>query len=195
MSFAAAREERGSGTVLALGIITVLMILLALISLLGAAAVAKTQAVRAADLAALAAADTARGLSSGDPCTVAERVVARNGAVLAECVVGGEFPTEVTVSVTRGFDPPVLSAVLPLRNLPATGASRAGPPEGLPSSEAPDQKPSASGSILTTTGTTPTRMNAGRKQAPRGSIIFTPSFSAAASAACRSSARALPAAA
>lgn len=132
MNFSAHRDQRGSGTVAALGIIAALMILLALVVLLGAAAVAKTQAVRAADLASLAAADTARGLSTGAPCTVAEQVAARNGVVLQDCAVGGEFPTEVTVTVTRVFDVPVLSAALPLPHLTATGTSRAGPPEGLP---------------------------------------------------------------
>lgn len=132
MTVAGFRSERGSGTVVALGIIAVLMILLTVISVLGAAAVAKAQAVRAADLASLAAADTARGLNAGDPCTVAEQVAAKNGGVLADCTVGGEFPTEVTVRVTREADLPVLSAVLPTGPLTGVGVSRAGPPEVSP---------------------------------------------------------------
>lgn len=115
----------------AVGIIAVLIVLLALIAVLGAAAAAKAQAARAADLAALAAADTARGLTTGDPCTVAEHVVARNGAVLQECTVGGEYPTEVTVSVSRDSGVVVITHLLPAVSLTATGVARAGPPEAL----------------------------------------------------------------
>jgi secretion/DNA translocation related TadE-like protein len=126
------RSERGSGTIVALGLIAALMTLLALVVILGAAAAAKTQAGRASDLAALAAADTARGLNSGDPCTVAEQVAERNGSVLAECAVGGEFPTEVTVTVAREVDSPLIPDLLPLEPLTATGSSRAGPPDASP---------------------------------------------------------------
>ncbi|WP_120006752.1 Rv3654c family TadE-like protein [Nesterenkonia muleiensis] len=126
------QDERGSGTVVAVGIIAVLIVLLALVALLGAAAAAKTQAARAADLAALAAADTARGMNTGDPCTVAEEVAARNNAVLQKCSVGGDYPTEVTVTVSRDSDVVVISHILPAMALAATGTSRAGPPEALP---------------------------------------------------------------
>ncbi|RJN33193.1 hypothetical protein D3250_01720 [Nesterenkonia natronophila] len=122
-------RERGSGTIVALGLIAALMTLLALVVILGAASAAKTQAGRASDLAALAAADTARGLNSGDPCTVAEQVAQRNGSMLAECTVGGEFPTEVTVTVAREVESALLPDALPLGPLTATVSSRAGPPE------------------------------------------------------------------
>lgn len=126
------RQERGSGTVAALGIITALILMLALVHVLSAAAVAKGQAVRAADLAALAGADTARGLNSGDPCTVAEQVTLRNGAVLEDCEVGGDHPTEVRVSVSRDFDVAALAAWVPVPQLQASAAARAGPPAALP---------------------------------------------------------------
>lgn len=125
------QEQRGSGTVAALGVIAVLIVLLGLVAVLGAASTAKSQAVRAADLAALAAADTARGLTIGDPCTVAEQVAARNGAQLQECTVGGEYPTEVTVTVSRDSGVVVISHLIPAVHLNAVSTSRAGPPEAL----------------------------------------------------------------
>lgn len=124
-------SEQGSGTVVAVGIIAVLIVLLALVFTIGAAAAAKAQAARGADLAALAAADTARGLNSGDPCTVAAEVAVRNGTVVQECIVGGEYPTEVTVSVSRDSGVVVISHILPAMTLTSTVTARAGPPEAL----------------------------------------------------------------
>lgn len=126
------RNERGSGTVLAISIIAVLILLLSLTAVLGAAAAAKAQAERAADLVALAAADTARGLSTGDPCTVAMEVATQNGTVLQECTVGGEHPNEVTVSVRRESGVVVITHLVPAITLSASGTARAGPPEALP---------------------------------------------------------------
>lgn len=126
------RDERGSGTVLAISIIAVLILLLSLSAVLGAAAAAKAQAERAADLAALAAADTARGLARGDPCTVAEEVAAVNDTVLQECTVGGEFPSEVTVSVHREGSVVVITHLVPAITLSASATARAGPPDALP---------------------------------------------------------------
>lgn len=116
----------------ALAIITALILMLALVHVLSAAAAAKGQAVLAADLAALAAADTARGLNSGDPCTVAVEVSARNGAVLEDCEVGGAHRTEVLVSVSRDFDVAVLASRLSVPQLRAGASARAGPPAALP---------------------------------------------------------------
>ncbi|GAA1820895.1 Rv3654c family TadE-like protein [Nesterenkonia flava] len=127
----AAERERGSGTVLALGLISALLVLLAMVYAVGAGSAASTHASRASDLAALAGADAARGLLSGDPCTVAEQTAARNDVTLEECRVGGEFPTEVTLTVSR---PVVLLAFaehLSLPPLQARSTSRAGPPEAL----------------------------------------------------------------
>ncbi|WP_150461375.1 Rv3654c family TadE-like protein [Nesterenkonia ebinurensis] len=123
--------ERGSGTVTALGIIAVLAMLLGLIAVLSTVATTKSQVERAADLAALAAADTARGLNIGDPCTVAEQVAGHNGAELQHCTVGGEHPTEVTVTVNQDSGVVVISHLIPAMNLSASATSRAGPPEAL----------------------------------------------------------------
>lgn len=123
-------QERGSGTVVAVGIIAVLIILLGLVAVLGSVAAASNRATAAADLAALAAADTARGLNTGDPCTVAQEVTGRHEVRLEDCTVGGEFPTEVTVSVAVEVDVVVLSDLLP-GEMTLRRSSRAGPPEAL----------------------------------------------------------------
>lgn len=126
-------QERGSGTVAAVGIIAVLIILLGLVAVLGSVAAASTRATAAADLGALAAADTARGLNTGDPCTVAQQVIDRHGVRLEDCTVGGEFPTEVTVTVETEVDVVLLSDLLP-SELTVHRSSRAGPPDALPGS-------------------------------------------------------------
>ena len=108
------------------------LVLLAVVHALSAAAAVNTQAARAADLAALAAADTARGLAPGDPCTHAEEAAQRNQSVLEDCVVGGDLPGEVRVHVSRTTEVGVLTRVLPLPPLRAGSTARAGPPEALP---------------------------------------------------------------
>lgn len=121
--------EQGSGTVMALGIIAALLVVLTVVHALSAVAVAKGQSARAADLAALAGADTARGLNVGDPCTVAEHVVARNSSVMEDCTVGGDHPSEVRVSVSRSVRITVLPEHLNLPQMQAEATARAGPPE------------------------------------------------------------------
>ncbi|MFJ4172157.1 Rv3654c family TadE-like protein [Paenarthrobacter sp. NPDC089714] len=109
--------ERGSGTVLALGLVTVAVALFAGILALSQAAVMASKAATAADLAALAAADAARGLVAGEPCSVAEGVAARNDARITSCrVLAGD-----TVEVATEFSQPFALGV-------AAGRARAGPP-------------------------------------------------------------------
>ncbi|GAB3192784.1 Rv3654c family TadE-like protein [Nesterenkonia suensis] len=125
-------EERGSGAVLVLAGLAALVMLIGVVHLVGVAAVSSAQASRGADLAALAAADAARGLSTGDPCTVAEEVADRNATRLESCQVTGDHGTEVLVSVSV----PVLPAMPDGQTLgpgetpswEATGTARAGPP-------------------------------------------------------------------
>lgn len=106
--------ERGSGTVLALALIAVVLVLaLTLIALLSAHAV-RTRCAVAADSAALAAADTASGRIPGDPCGRAAEVAARHGTTLLEC---GATRTGARVLVT--------TTVL---GFPVTVAARAGLP-------------------------------------------------------------------
>lgn len=82
-------SERGSGTMLSLGLGLVLVIAVLLVVLLGQAASLASRAAAAADLSALAAADAARGLRDGDPCTVAAEIASRDGAQLDSCELQG----------------------------------------------------------------------------------------------------------
>ena len=126
-------DERGSGTAVALGVIAALIVVVAVIHLLTAVAVAKAHASAGADLAALAAADTLRGLTTGDPCSVADQVATRNTTTMVECTVGGRFDTEVWITVSADISVDVgLSDGFSLPVLQVEHTSRAGPPEALP---------------------------------------------------------------
>lgn len=110
-------RERGSGTVLAAGLAMVVMTAMAMMLLLAQASVLASRAASAADLAALAGADALRGLSDGDPCTVAAEVAARHAATVASCTVGTGQTLEVRTQLAE-------------RTMfgTATGRARAGPP-------------------------------------------------------------------
>ena len=111
------RSERGSGTVLALGLGLVVMMALALLLLLAQSAVAASRAAAAADLAALAAADAARGITSGEPCDVAREVALKNNATIVACSEGPDATVQVRTELSAGS---FLGS--------ATGLARAGPP-------------------------------------------------------------------
>ena len=87
------REERGSGSVLALALVAMLAVLTLAAVGVGAAFAARQRVVAAADAGALAAADTALGIHPGVPCVEAARVVAAHGATLAACDVEGVVTT------------------------------------------------------------------------------------------------------
>lgn len=126
-SFCLPREdaERGSNTVTSLGLVCVLLVLgLTMAGLVGVVS-ANHRAATAADLTALAGADAARGLSSGQPCTVAAAVAGRNGASLAGCALPSELSGTVDVRVTIPIEGPF--AFLGS----AESLSRAGPPAVL----------------------------------------------------------------
>jgi len=111
--------ERGSGTVLALALVLVLLVAGTAVGLLAQAGVLASRAAAAADLAALAAADAARGLAPGEPCAVAAEVAARNDARISSCSIEGgdtvQVGTELHIRSPFGT---------------ATGLARAGPPTG-----------------------------------------------------------------
>lgn len=94
------RPEEGSGTVLALAIIAALLVLtVVIVGLIGVVS-ANRRASAAADLSALAAADAYRGLTEGDPCTVAAELAERHGAHLESCTFPDRPETvEVMVAV------------------------------------------------------------------------------------------------
>lgn len=80
--------DRGSGTVLAVGLVGVLATLLLAGALVASVAVTGQRARTAADLAALAAvAEAVGGGSQGTACRVALEVARRNGADLTRCRV------------------------------------------------------------------------------------------------------------
>ncbi|MGO4595336.1 Rv3654c family TadE-like protein [Leifsonia sp. 2TAF2] len=117
---AAIFDDRGSGSVLALGILSAVLALAAGAFLVVGAGAAHARAAAAADLAALAAADVVSGRAPGVPCDVAESVVEANGAGLVACDQAG-----VAVTVT---------AAVPYAGLSASVSGRAGPPRGVEAS-------------------------------------------------------------
>lgn len=112
------RSERGSATVLAAGLLGVLLCLGLAALLLASAVIASHRARAAADLAALAAAGAVlRGQADGAVCQVAAAVARDNSARLASCARDG---SSVRVTVT------VRPAVGRLGD--ATARARSGPP-------------------------------------------------------------------
>ena len=110
--------ERGSGTVLVLGVIGVLLALAVGVVALIQAQAAAGRARLAADLAALGGATALNSITApADPCAVAGGVARANGAALSSCAVTGE---DVVVEV--GVRVQVLGV-----GRTATAAARAGP--------------------------------------------------------------------
>ncbi len=118
--------ECGSGTLLVVGLVAGLAFCLVVVLSVASVATESSRAAGAADLAALAAADAARGLTPGEPCAVAARTAARNGARLGQCRRSGTggVLVDIWTSIPLG---PGLSWLAPL-GVEATGRSRAGPP-------------------------------------------------------------------
>ncbi|MDO5672938.1 MAG: flp pilus-assembly TadE/G-like family protein [Actinomycetaceae bacterium] len=109
------RQERGSGTVLALGTIGVAAICLLMCLALGAAGAGRAHAEAAADLAAVAGATALQG--GRDACGVAGATAQMNGAQLEQCRVEGW-----DVVLVARYPTPILGVVRP-----ALAQSRAGP--------------------------------------------------------------------
>jgi secretion/DNA translocation related TadE-like protein len=110
------RDERGSGTILALGVALVLLGAGAVGVLWAAISVGSHRAASAADLAGLSA---AQALQSGaDPCKAAERIATNQRVELKRCEVEGE-----AVSVAVG----VRLRLGALGTPTLTRAARAGP--------------------------------------------------------------------
>ncbi|WP_210769241.1 Rv3654c family TadE-like protein [Occultella kanbiaonis] len=110
--------ERGSATVLVLGIVAAALILAVLIGGLARVTSARGLAQGSADLAAIAGAEVAAG-RSGDACAAAGGVAQRHGVELDSCVVsaGGMVTVQVGVPVTP----------VPGWSARATAQARAGP--------------------------------------------------------------------
>lgn len=92
------RREQGSGSVLALGGIALILTLLVATLTVGGAVAAAQRAATAADLAALAGAQQLRtGASSDSACARAHQVATANGAHLRSCSVTAGVRGEVAV--------------------------------------------------------------------------------------------------
>lgn len=93
------RADRGSATVVSLGLVAVLLAVFAAVLLMDQAVTTRHRAGAAADLAALAAADHALD-GERTACALAARVASAQGAVLRTCSLTGEV-SDVTASVGR----------------------------------------------------------------------------------------------
>jgi len=89
-------DEAGSASVLALGVIAMVIVLVSLTVALGSVLTARHRVASAADAAALAAADTVRGLVTGFPCERAQAVAAAHALAVSACRIDG-FIAEVAV--------------------------------------------------------------------------------------------------
>ena len=91
-------RDRGSMTILMLGVIAGALVLAVLVGGLVRGIAARGHAQAAADLGALAAGEVA-AVGGPAPCEVARRVAERNGAALAGCTVGDGGMVELATSV------------------------------------------------------------------------------------------------
>lgn len=96
----ASHRERGSGSVLGVGLIGAVMAVTVFIVPLFAALAVHQSVQNAADAAALAAADTASGAVAGVPCAAAAEAAVLNGATVVSCGVDGLI---ASVTVARAF--------------------------------------------------------------------------------------------
>ena len=119
-------RDSGSGTVLVVALVAVVLVLAGALGLLTGAQSARGRAQTAADLAALAGAEVisaprglvlaAEAVAAALPCEVAGDAVGRNGARMTTCRVIGGRVVEVRTIVPAG-----------LGLGPATATARAGP--------------------------------------------------------------------
>lgn len=121
-------SDRGSATVLVLGLCAVVLLAGTVAAGLGAVAVARHRAASAADLAALAAASRA-SQGAAVACAAGARVAARAGAVLTACRL-------------EGWDAVVVAAVRPPGALGRLGQA-AVPARAGPAAHAPGEPPPA----------------------------------------------------
>jgi len=95
-------SDRGSGSLLALGVGLAIVALLVVALPLYMALAVRGSVAAAADAAALAAADVASGLVAGFPCETAADVAAANGANIESCRVDGLVVTVVAAREWAG---------------------------------------------------------------------------------------------
>ena len=110
----AVSDEAGSGSVLAVALVAVMVSVALAVLALSAGLSVRQRLIGTADAAALAAADGASGAVPGVPCELARRVAAVTGAHLQSCRVDGLV---ASVEVTGAFGA-----------VPISARSTAGPP-------------------------------------------------------------------
>ncbi|MGW0364876.1 Rv3654c family TadE-like protein [Streptomyces sp. NPDC002990] len=141
-------RDRGSATVWAALVATVLGAVFGGVLLLGQAVVARHRAAAAADLAALAAAATwAHGPEAA--CAAALRVVRAQAAELTSCRLDGEVAQVTARAATGPFSPGIRARAGPPREAPpppGTAAVTAGAGSvqscpGVPECPVPPQRP------------------------------------------------------
>ena len=93
----AARSEEGSGTILALATLVIVVGAITPVIFHANQAFESERLRTAAELSALSAADALSGFRTGHPCEVARQVARLNAAVLESCTIN-EFAVEVKVS-------------------------------------------------------------------------------------------------
>ena len=96
------RVDRGSATLLGIGIISALMTMLVALGTAFSFALGLVKLQLTSDAAALIAADTLVGAVAGYPCENAEALTIRNGASLTTCRIVGLV---VEVSTTTSLGP------------------------------------------------------------------------------------------
>lgn len=99
-------DETGAGGVTVLGTAALGFGLVLAVAALGQAAVTGAEASGAADLAALAASDARRGISTHEPCALAEETAGRNHARVLECQASPDGTMRVEVELVRAPLPP-----------------------------------------------------------------------------------------
>jgi len=99
---AAAVDDGGAGSILALGILAVSTISALAVAACASGFALDQRVTSAADSAALAGADAIRGLVPGAGCEVAARVAEGNGVELSSCEVSGTVVQVMTRATWAG---------------------------------------------------------------------------------------------
>jgi secretion/DNA translocation related TadE-like protein len=97
---AALLADRGSGTILAIGLIFAILGIMALVLAVGYQSLEANRLQATADAAAIAGDDALRGLNTGFACQVAEVMVQSAGATLDRCRI---VETDIYISVCQRY--------------------------------------------------------------------------------------------
>ncbi len=120
------RNETGSGSVLMIGVVALVLSTGSAAVSISAAFAVKQRTAHAADAAALAAADTATGMVAGFPCEAAEKAARLNGADLGGCEIEGHIARVIARGQYLGIEVAVQARAGPARD----GPSGSGPEVG-----------------------------------------------------------------